>query len=268
MTRVLLLVTAYRWLAAMLATAPLAVVLAGPVRFHPRGDAVLFEPGGTWLLEAGRQAGPMMGGVLATGGLVSLLLMLGWSLPLGALVAVGQGSRGGDAWAEASRRWTTLVLYQGAAMLLSTLIVLGLGALGSPPQTHRFAQLVRPAVVMALAFALVWALTVVLDAARMRRFTDRDGPLSALYEGGAMLARRKGLWFAAVWRTALAVVVTLGALVVVHAMATVGAPGAALFLVHAVAVLAYVGLRTSWFTQLAEAARAEIAPADTPSGDE
>lgn len=264
MTRVLLLVTAYRWLAAMVATAPFAVVLAEPVRFHPRGDAVLFEPGGMWLVEAGRQVGSMMGGVVATGGLVSLLLMLGWSLPLGALVAVGQGSRGGRAWAEAANRWTTLVLYQGAAMLLSTLIVLGLGVLGSPPHTHRFGQWVRPAVVMTLAFALVWALTVVLDAARMRRFTDRDGPLSALYEGGTMLVRRRSLWFAAAWRTALAVVVTLGSLMAVHAMATVGAPGAALFLVHAVAVLAYVGLRVSWFTCLAEAARAEIAAAQTP----
>lgn len=256
MTRVLLLVTAYRWLAAMVATAPLAVVVAGPLRFHPRGDAALFEPGALWLLETGRQVAPTMGGVVATGGMLSLLFMVGWSLPLGALVAAGQGARGGEAWAEAARRWTTLVLYQGAAMLLSTLIVLGLGVLGTPPNTHRFGQLVRPAVVMMLAFALVWALTVVLDAARMRRFTDQEGAVAALYEGGAMLARHRGLWLAAAWRSALAVVVTLGALVGVHAMARVGAPGAALLLVHAVSVLAYVGLRVSWFTRLAEASRA------------
>lgn len=258
MTRVLLLVSAYRWLAAMVATVPLAVVVAGPVRFHPRGDAALFEPGGVWLMETGRMVAASMGGVVATGGLLSLLLMLLWSLPLGALVAAGQGARGGEAWAEAARRWTTLVLYQGAAMLLSTLVVVGLGLLAAPPRTDRFAQLGRPAAIMALAFGLVWALTVVLDAARTRRFADQEGSLAALYEGGVMLARQRGLWLAAAWRTALAVAVTIGALAVVHAMARVGAPGAALAIVHAVSVLAYVGLRASWLARLAEAAQAEM----------
>jgi len=264
MTRVLLLVTAYRWLATLIATAPLAVVVAGPLRFHPRGDAAVFEPGGLWLLETARHVGATMGGVVLSGGLLTLLFALGWSFPLGALVAAGNGARGGRAWADAARRWTSLLLYQGAAILLSTLIVVGLGLLGAPSQLRRIGQLTAPVAILLLALGLVWLLTVVLDAARMRRFIDQDGALSALYEGGVLLARQRRLWLAAGWRTVVAALLVSGAVVAVHAMARVGAPAAAMMLVHGVSVLAYVGLRASWFDRLARASRDEIRAAKSP----
>ena len=48
----------FRVLVSLCAATPLAIASAGIVGAHPRGDAILFDDGGMWLLETGRLLRP------------------------------------------------------------------------------------------------------------------------------------------------------------------------------------------------------------------
>ncbi|MEM1032573.1 MAG: hypothetical protein AAGN82_19665 [Myxococcota bacterium] len=255
MTRVVFAAAAYRWLSMFIVTSPLAVAVARPFRHHPRGDAAWFDAGGVWLLETVRVMLPVAGGLgVVTLGL-SLVFALGWSIPLGALVAAGRGARGTQAYADAVRCGPSLAVFQGAAILAASVLAVGAAALGTPPRVYAAGDLVRPALVLGLAGVGWWGLTVVLDAARMRRFDDDvSGALNALYEGGVTLARHPRLWVAAAGRTVIGLTSAVAAFAATQALARVGAHGGVLALVHAASGLVYVTLRTSWFRRLATVA--------------
>ncbi|MDC0745869.1 hypothetical protein [Polyangium mundeleinium] len=252
---VVLLVYAFRLVAAFLLAWPFAVTLGGAVSGYPRGDAVLFDQGGLLLLEALRRSTGALRPSSASTLLLFVLVCFVSLLPLGALLgALGAKGRvaARDLGAWALRPLGTFSLLLGAAALIEALlggVMIAIGNAFARRQTIdlRAADQVRVGFVAA-AIILVLLVSVFHDIARAAAVRGELGMRASIKRAfaavrSAPLALLAG-WF---WRAALGAVflgaaVVLGSRIGVERKAQVFAA----FLVHQASVLAVLFLRASW----------------------
>jgi hypothetical protein len=242
----------YRAASGLLATAPLAVAFAAVVGAHPRGDALLWEPGGVWLVESLRLLGPALGPALGYGGVLVLLAAFGWLLPLGALiVSLAPGRpRARVCLGQAAARLGTMSLLWGltllaqAALLVLTAVLSALVAEGESP-----AQLLLRLGVWLLGLSLCAVLACTEDLARVVCLQRDAGLWDAVAQALGTLGRHPlALAWAAGWRSALGLGLLAGALALGVAWAR---PDELLpmVLLHQLAILCFVWLRASWLRQ-------------------
>ena len=65
----------YRVAVACLLAGPVAAAINVTVRHHPAGDAVLFEAGGVWLVEAAMRAQAVLASQLPLAAVVALFML-------------------------------------------------------------------------------------------------------------------------------------------------------------------------------------------------
>jgi hypothetical protein len=275
---VLGLCMAYRAAFATLAAMPLSVLATNVVGDHPRGDAVLWDPGGLWLVEAVRVAGPALRALVPYGSLFIVLAAFGWLLPLGALIASCGAGTETLAWRQllgrAAVRFPTLALIFGATLLLQA-VTLALATVcgnllaGMANDQAHGGDALRVAG-PAFGLFLAWLIALGQDVLRVP-LVQRS---QSLYQGVStswMLLRdsARPLLVAAAWRTALAWLAFL--LAGVAAAGLTGGAADRLPLVvalHLLPVAVFVWLRGSWFSWLSERL-AGLPPqrAPEPAGD-
>ncbi|WP_284720801.1 hypothetical protein [Polyangium sorediatum] len=252
---VVLLVYAFRLVAAFLLAWPFAVTLGGAVAGYPRGDAVLFDQGGLLLLEALRRSSgglrPATASTLLLLVLVSFLGLLPLAALLGALGAKGRVvARDLGAWAL--RPLGTFSLLLGAAALVEALLGGVLIAIGNAVARRetidlRAADQVRIGFVAA-AIVLVLLVSVFHDVARAAAVRGELGMRASIKRAfeavrSAPLALLAGWsWRAALGAVLLGAAVVLGSRIGVERKTQVFAA----FLVHQASVLAVLFLRASW----------------------
>ncbi len=250
----------YRVLVGLLAALPLAAAAAALVGHHPRGDAVLWEPGGPWLVEALRLAGPAFRSMAPYGALFLLVSAWGWLLPLGALIlSVGAGGSG-RAWRElfsqAARRFPTLTLLLGATLLLQSVLLalttvsVTLLAASASSRSHGADALRIAGPCLGLLFA--WGAGVAHDILRVPLLQRDQSLFEALVTSWELLRTgARSVLVAAGWRTALALL-TLGVAAAAGGRLTGGEADQVTLvaLLHLTALAAFVWLRGSWFQWL------------------
>ncbi len=252
---------AYRLVFAALLAVPISLAVGALVGAHPRGDAVLFEPGGVWLAEAARLLRPLLASFVGYGGGLALLATIGWLLPLAALIA----SLGGDCrerplealLGRAGRCWGRLVLLLGAVRVAQVILValvasLARYALAAAFQDAQTFDLLRLAGLL-LGLAGAWLLGLVHDVIRCRVVQEDLGLYDALEHSWEQL-RATGLVMigAAAWRALLG-----GAALAAAVLVTIVQPSGvvAVLLAGQLAALAHVILRASWFAYLSRRRR-------------
>jgi hypothetical protein len=262
----LLFVWLFQLGAAVLIAAPIVGVIAGTgVTAHPRGDRVLFEPGGVLLVETLRRgAGPLLGALRASGIELLVLGVVG-SVPLAALL-LALASRDRlrlESWlGGAIAHFPGFLLIGGAGWIARAVIVLlalllsgGLGpglesALGE--RGGDLALLVGAMFVV----VLLTAVGIAADLARAAAVRTQGHALPSMLSGLRALASRPLAaavsWLTpAVWSVAVVAVAALavGALRVELA-------GSWRFVVallaHQLAVLALLALRAAWLKSALE----------------
>ncbi len=248
---------AYRALLSALVAAPVSFAFGDALAHHPRGDAVLFDAGGLWLLEAQRLALAEAASLARLGGLVLLLGMFGWLIPLGALIASFDAARPslGAALGRGARRFGSLVLLQGAALLARVLILGAAVVAGGIAGGGDDASPLRQAIGMSLPLSalLVWWLTDLFhDAVRVVRIHEDDGLWASTKVGVRLMwARFGGACAAAGWRAAVGILALAGAAVAGRLLSGGGSDAlTALVIVHQLAILVHVMVRASWFRWL------------------
>jgi hypothetical protein len=254
--RVLVLCVAYRALTGLLLAAPLAAGVGAIVGEHPAGDALLWQPGGYWLVEAGRVHRAAIGGEVVKGGIPWLVMLLGWLMPLGALIAAVGSPEDGlrQQLRVAARRLGGLVLVFGVALVAQAL------AIGAPAfAASRLAEGLPLRAVLALAgAALVAVVAITHDVARvlwvqhgvrMRELGDRAIE--------ALVAQPVTLLLAALWRAGAAWALALAMLALSTHVVGLGAVGLAIAAAaQLTAISGYVLLRASWLAWLTRRLRA------------
>ena len=252
---VVLLVYAFRLVAAFLLVLPFSVTLGGAVSGYPRGDAVLFDQGGLLLLEALRRSAGGLRPSTASTLLLFVLVCFLSLLPLGALLgALGTKGRvaARDLGAWALRPLGTFSLLLGAAALVEALlggVVITIGNAVARRQTIdlRAADQVRVGFVAA-AIVLVLLVSVFHDIARAAAVRGELGVRASLQRAfaavrSAPLALLAGWsWRAALGAVFLGAAVVLGSRIGVERKPQVFAA----FLVHQASVLVVLFLRASW----------------------
>ncbi|MCC6524794.1 MAG: hypothetical protein IT373_19205 [Polyangiaceae bacterium] len=179
---------------------PLSLAVGDLVGGYPRGDAVLWDPGGVLLVEAAVKLLPRLAGV----GTTVLLLAVGAAfaalLPLGALVAaLGDGrrgalGRGAGCFGPLALLFGATVLAQVLAFALAGLLAGFLGrVLGATPEVVLACRLGG----LALGGACVWFLALYQDLVRVA-VVVHDLGLSGAWRVAL------GAWGGARWRTAAA----------------------------------------------------------------
>ncbi|MBW2457190.1 MAG: hypothetical protein JRI68_21930 [Deltaproteobacteria bacterium] len=266
----------YRALVGLLAALPLAAAAASLIGHHPRGDQVLWEPGGLWLLEALRLAGPAFRSMAPYGSVFLLVGACGWLLPLGALVlSVGAGARG-RTWPEllgqAAGRFPTLALLFGVTLLLQTLVlalvtvsaVLLAASASSRSHGADALRIAGPC----LGLVLAWGVGVVQDVLRVPVLQRDESLFKALATGWELVRTgARNVLVAAAWRTALGLL-TLGVAAAAGARLTGGEADHVplVAVLHLLALAAFVWLRGSWFHWLSRRLEALARPTDGDLG--
>jgi hypothetical protein len=238
---------------ALAVALPLASIIAAPTLSHPRGDAILFEPGALYLGEALRLGFRPFANALAGSVWIVILASYLGLLPLGALVSA-LNRRGPvrlpDLLADAAPLFGPFSLLLGlsvAALAFSTVFLI-LFAIALPlPPSGRSADLAHVAV--ALAGALLFAFVGLLhDVARASAVRHGLRGLSALSEGAYVLRRRAPtavLGFT--WRAAIGAALVAGGAVFSGAVSVERWTGwSAVLLVHQGIALSLLALRASW----------------------
>lgn len=262
---------AFAWAIA----APVAHVLGGEgVDQFPRGDALLFQPGGGYLLETLRLAeGPLLSelrhaawltllfGYLSLVPLAGLMVALAHRGRLDPSEFVARGLRHLPHFGYlAGLTW----LAQAVVALAGATIVLFLEQTLSASHSVRSVDLWSMSVA-ALVLVLVLAVGVVQDLARAAcvRFGDRVG--GALKDAFATLCRRpgavlRGYAVPAAWSV---VIVLFASVATEHLHVERGGTWSliAIFGLHQLVVLALVVLRSSWLSR----SLVLIAPTSAPS---
>jgi len=254
---VLAVCVGYRVLIAVLAAFPLSAAASALVGHHPRGDAVLWDAGGLWLVESLRMAGPALRELTPYGSLFLLVGAFGWLVPLGALVlsvgAEGRKARWRDLLGGAASHFPLLALLLGATLLLQALLLAlvsaaaALLASSASSRSHGADALRLAGPCLGLVFA--WLLAVGQDLLRVPIVQRGQGLFAALGTAWELLRREgRAVLVAAAWRTALAVA-TLAVAAGAAARLTGGAVGSVLLavLLQLLAVVAFVWLRGAWF---------------------
>ncbi|MDI1445890.1 hypothetical protein [Polyangium sp. 6x1] len=252
---VVLLVYAFRLVAAALLAWPFAVTLGGAVSGYPRGDAVLFDQGGLLLLEAMRRSAGALRPSSATSLLLFVLVCFFGLLPLAALLgALGAKGRvaARDLGAWALRPIGAFSLLLGAAALVEVLlggVVIAIGNAVARKEAidTRAADLIRVGFV-AGAVVLVLLVSVFHDLARVAVVRGELGVRASIKRAfAAVRSAPLALLVGWSWRAALGAAL-LGAALVVGSRIGVERTSQVFagFLVHQASVLAVLFLRASW----------------------
>ncbi len=263
---VLLFVWVAQLLSAVLVASPVVGAIAGTgVAAHPRGDAVLFEPGGVLLIETLRVGMRALTGALGATAIDFALVFLVGLVPLVALLVALESSERlsiGPWLGGAISHFPAFVLIGGASLLARAilLVLLGfvLGALGdalSPSFDARRADLVLLSAA-GLSAALLAGVGICADLARAAAVRERIGALRALRAGLRSLFARPGAaalgWLIpAVW--SVFVLAAAALLVGTLHVELAGSWRVALVLViHQLAVFVLLALRALWLSQALE----------------
>lgn len=250
----------FQLLLALLLAAPLVAALSGTgIANHPRGDAVLFEPGGLYLIEALRLgAGAALSALQVSFVSFVVLGMLGL-FPLAALLSAlrSDGKLRVASWlGEAIAHVPSFVLIGGvtwlgrAALALFFVLVYSLleGPVGAAfNERNADLVLISGALVCAIAFA---ALGIAADLARAARVRFGLRALGAFRTGLGTFGQRPfaavvGWLIPASWSVALialaAILVGLLAVDQPESWRVLGA-----FVVHQLTAIGLIALRALW----------------------
>jgi hypothetical protein len=251
-----LLVYAYRTVAAILLALPLSVAARGAIGPYPRGDAGLFDPGGVALLEALRLLEPTLAPLGLGAALGAVVVAFAGLLPLAMLLdAVGlEGRLPARLLLErAASRMGTLSLLFGAATVAqafagAAFIWIGQKSLARVAWSAAPHKHVSIALLWAAGLLLVGVLGVVHDLARayavrrdLRFYDATSCALRAVRRTGL-----RALW-AYVWRASIGVAGIAAALSVSSYVGlTTGGRLVAVALVDQAALLLAATMRASW----------------------
>lgn len=264
----LLLVWAFRLLAAWILSAPIARALGSTVRHFPEGDARLFEPGAGFLAEAVRLELPTL--AAEARGAAALGCVLAWLalVPLAALMeqlAANERLTVGSAIGRGVARLPGFTFLAGLTWLvqagLAVVLGVGLDALGkrlNQSLDERQSDLCLLAG-LALGLACVALLGVVHDLARAALLSRDRRVLRAVATAFGTLRARP---FAALhgWAVpALGSVGLVGLAALITGALDVSRGGAARWLavglVHQTAVIGLVLLRAAWLARALDLVR-------------
>jgi hypothetical protein len=246
----------YRAIAGAIVAAPFAVAFGTVTGGHPRGDVLLFENGGMWLVEAMRLIGASIPGLMRSGGLIVLLTAFGWLLPLGALIASLESGR--PRWRDALMRsgecFGGLSILMGTTLLLRALLfalLVAVGSLISGDSPSPWRKILGVAVPFAGLLSW-WLLDLFQDAIRVVRIHSDTTLWGSIKDGSSLLwSRLRSAMLAAGWRTLIALITFAAALVVARKL-TGGNNDRLIGVIflHQFAVLVHVICRASWFRWL------------------
>ncbi len=251
--------------ALWLLRAALAVAIAAPfgaIAEHalgafPRGDAMLFEPGGMYLVEVSRVGHLGLAAASREALLIALVAAYLGLVPLAAeLDALGRSGRvtlasslsaglrplGALSWLLGASVAATVAL-----AFLAGAVVTAIGGAVNVHASDRTVDLVRLSIV-AVAAACAVAVGVVHDFARAAAVRTGSAALTALYAGAATFGRAplRAVWNWALWAVTALAVVALATVATARIGVATGPRFAAVAVVHQVAALALVFLRASW----------------------
>jgi hypothetical protein len=271
--------------ATYLLRAAFGVVLAWPVceifarrsLAHPRTDAILFDPGGLFLVEAFRlDHAAVLQALRGLSAAAVVVFALGL-LPLGALIhALGRGGRLGaaDLAAAAMRvfgRFSVLLALTSLAIAFVVLAAMSLAAAIrariAPTVSDPSADL-SVAAAWLVGAALIAVIGVVHDLARAA-VSQRDvGVMDAVARAvGVVSAHPVVAVFAWAWRAAAGLALVVGAAFATARLDVEHTAGlVATGLVHQAAVFAVVALRASWLASAIRLSERVAPGGSSPSG--
>lgn len=263
----------HRLVASVVVAAPVAATVSLIVSRDPRGDLLLWQPGGVWLLEVARLLRTSAMAFAAVGGVAALLAAAVGLVPLAVLLA-GLGRRGplslawllGRAGAHLGTLATLFGLALAAQGLVLAIVVLATESVAMTMQARPAVDVLR-AVGWALALALVAAAGVVHDLARAAAVGADCDLYAALTRAVDVAAAAPVRLLAAyAWRGALSLC-ALALAAWLAARVGVATRGALVTtaVVHQAGVVLAVALRASW---LAAALRAVVPAAASADRDE
>jgi hypothetical protein len=269
---------AFRLVAAWLLVTPLADSLATPTADLPRGDAVLFDAGGAYLLEALRHTQAQLAG--GTRRFLWTLLLVGAAslIPLCAvLVALSHRGRlrAGKCSQLTARHLPAFVMLAGLTLLAQAVVLLGIALVVAAIRDPLYRALSPPSADLwtlataAVGVALVAGLGLIQDLARASVVRHGVGGRTALVVAVATL-RRRPLRTLLDWVTpAVYTLPLLAAAAVITGWLHVDRSGmwrvGLVFLVHQLAAFGLIALRCWW---LARALVLVSAPAGSEASDD
>ncbi|WP_438035994.1 hypothetical protein [Sorangium sp. So ce204] len=245
----------YRALASLVVAAPLSVFVAQIVGEYPRGDAMLFDPGGLMLSELARLSAHAAAALATQLGLGTLLAAALGLLPLAVLLAAlsqkgplsaqDLGGRAARALGPLALLWGVALAAQVAAAAL--VLLPGTKLCAELPILPRGRDLAAIAVAV-VALVPVAAIALLHDLARVAVVGEQRGFYTAVSRG---LDALRGAPLAAVWacasRGALAAVALAGGALGMHlAGVSSGLRVAAALAAQLAALAAAAYLRASW----------------------
>lgn len=248
-------------------SAPLAAAIGAATGAYPRGDVELFDPGGVMFLEALRHlrlSMPAIGAawlVLAVAALPLGMVVLGFCI---ALLGAPGDVRPTWALARAVRALPSLTLVGLVALaadgLLVALIMIGGGSIVRSSWPEAPARDIARWSLLACVFAVVCAVGVLHDLARVAAVTGPRSTYDALAAALQTARRRPGrVAWAYTWRALLGLGAAGGAAWLGIRIGK-SAPGAilAMALVHQVGLAAMGWSRLAWLAQAARLVAAEV----------
>ena len=249
----------YRWLMGLGFGLPVALSVASVTGEHPQSDAVLWQPGGVWLLETARQLGGRLVADTLAGLVAMLALAFGWLLFLAALIAhVGDRRRpASELMRRAADRFAPLTLLMGITWVGQAIALVGAVWLGRHFATPDPSGDQLRLVVLAGGLLLTGLMAIGHDAARVVCVQERPGAWDLVNRTFELLfIRPRGLLVAALWRAGVAWIALLAAAGAASTMlAGEGLGLLSALVLQGVAIGCFVALRASWFTWLTEARR-------------
>lgn len=260
--RAVALVWLARLLVAWIVASPLARTLtAQGTTDLPRGDAVLFDPGGLWLVEALRLGWPVLRselrGTLLVGGVLAWLSLIPLAVLLVALASpyrtpvASAGSRAIALFPRLTLLFGATLLLQGAVIGGAVFAALELQERWGTSWDERSSDLCALGV-LALGLVLALAIGILQDLARAALIDDDGGAIRATRRALGLGKRNLGVALGAwVGSSALAVLTVLVAGACVGWI-DVSRPGewrvVLVTIVHQLAVLAMVFFRATWLS--------------------
>ncbi|MBM4376266.1 MAG: hypothetical protein FJ095_14380 [Deltaproteobacteria bacterium] len=220
MTRATLVASVFAWAVragfAILGARPLVGLAAAVIGEHPRGDAVVWDEGGAWLLEVADEGRAALRPVMVETAGGAFVGLLAWSIAIGAMLSAARAGASSDVrtWGGlALRRASSLALIGALELAAKAAMFLFSGALVG------FAwRLVEPTsrgpnafvVGAGLGACAAWLLGVVIELARAELVWVDAGIWGSLVEARAWLRARSFEVLRAAGVRALTVALGLG----------------------------------------------------------
>jgi hypothetical protein len=257
----ILFVWSFQLLASVLIAAPVVGAIASSgVTAHPRGDRVLFEPGGMLLVETVRIAAGALIAALQASLLELAVFAVVASVPLAALVlalASRERLRAGPWLGAAIAHFPAFVLIGGVGWLARAVVVvlalliaggIGTGLTAALGERGGDLALLGGALLVAMLLA---AVGIAADLARAAAVRSSSRGLPALASGlrsllARPLAAAVGWLIPAVWSIAIVAAAAL-AVALLRVDLAGGWRVAVALIAHQLGVLALVALRALWF---------------------